>query len=360
MNLQEKVKNLPSSPGVYLMKDSEDKIIYVGKAKNLKRRVKSYFHNIKSHSPKTKKLVYHVKDFDIRLTDTEFEAFMLECSLIREFKPYYNKKMKNPLAYTYIVIERESFDKIHITNQLDQRTENIYFGPYPNKSTVERAIKVIKEFYKIDCTSPSKKISACLNYSLGLCIGMCINDSANKHYDNIINKIIALLNGSDMSIIEELQQKMVTASEKFDFETAMKYRDSIELIKFLINREKVTQFTEDNKNITVIEYLTDTTFKLFLIKRNKILYSEKFELKNNENDHLLETIKSTIYHYFKSTPILDSTKISRDEIDEAQIIYSYLKGSSSNHWIIPQEWINTENNEKLTEVIKKNLKPLIS
>lgn len=148
MDLKEKIKKLPSSPGVYLMKDSLNSVIYVGKSKNLKSRVASYFQNSKSHTPKILKLVKNLRDFDYILTDTEFEAFMLECKLIKQMK---NEYVKND--------------------------GNLYFGPYTSKNTIERGIQGIKECCKIFCSNNFQKASCCLNYSLGLCLGMCLGST---------------------------------------------------------------------------------------------------------------------------------------------------------------------------------------
>ncbi len=338
------------------MKDSLGRIIYVGKSKNLKKRVQSYFQNSKAHPQKIKMLVKNLKDFKTILTDTEFEAFMLECKLIKEFKPIYNKKMKNPLSYTYIVIQMEGgFRNIKITHSLIENDCHLYFGPYPNKNTVERAIQGIKDGFQIICSNPSSKHTACLNYSLGLCMGMCLGGEAVEKYNHIMNKIIALLNGSDMSILEDLKQRMLDASEKFDFETAAKYRDYIEAINFLIKKEKVIEFTEENHNIAMIERLSDYTIKLFLLKGNKILFTEKYVLDNIDMEQSRAKIKKKIFSYFMTKATNVPMEVSRYEIDEAQIIYSYLKGSSCRYINIPEKWLDTENHANLDEALNKLL-----
>jgi excinuclease ABC subunit C len=355
MNLKEKVKSLPSTPGVYLMEDSLGRIIYVGKAKNLKNRVRSYFQNSKAHPQKIKKLKANIKGFDYILTDTEFEAFMLECKLIKELKPIFNKKMKNPQAYTYIVFQKEGdYRKLEITNSL-KKDSNLYFGPFTSKHTVEKAIQGLKELYRISCSNPSNKNTPCLNYSLDLCLGMCFSEGALEQYNDIINKIIALLNGTDTSILEEMKQRMIAASEQFDFETAAKFRDFLDVINFLINKERVIDFTEANKNIAIIEFLTDTTIKLFLIKGNKVLFSEKYKMENQKIKQLLQSIKTNISIYFKIGVPYASIEVSRDDIDEVQIIYSYLKGSTCRYFIIPESWLETENNAKIDEALENTL-----
>lgn len=338
MTLQEKVKNLPSSPGVYLMKDSTHTTIYVGKAKQLKRRVQSYFQKAKHHSPKTKNLVKNIKDFDYILTDTEFEAFMLECKLIHEIKPYFNRKMKNTLAYTYIEIKTEHKSrKIIITNRPALDQGSICFGPYPSRGVVERAVQAFKDLYKINCSNPSKRNSACLNFSLGLCIGMCKGGPAVEHYEKILDRLIGLLSGDDRSIIEEVEQRMNQAANDFDFETAAKYRDTLELINYLLKREKIIEFTSANQSIAVIEHLQDTAFKLFLIKRNKIILNKRLEMTGIRAKQTRTKLLKELIASIQACPAPSSTTISQDEIDEAQIIYSYLKGSNCTHIVIPEE-----------------------
>ncbi len=322
------------------MKDSIGNIIYVGKAKNLKRRVQSYFQNTSSHSQKVVKLKNNIRDFDIILTDTEFEAFMLECSLIQEIKPFFNRKMKNPQAYTYITIQMDKkYPKIEVSSNPVLTDGNLLFGPYISKHTVEKALLGIKEFCKILCSSPSKRNTPCLNYSLGLCIGMCLGDSAVGQYQIVINRIITLLNGTDLSIFDEMKQKMIHASESFDFETAAKYRDYIDAISFLLNKERVIEFTEENKNLAMIEYVSDSTFKLFLIKGNKVLFSEKYMLGPNNLEKLKDLIKTNMIIHFNTKEMHSYLEVSKEDIDEAQIIYSYLKSGNCNYMMIPENWL---------------------
>lgn len=348
MNIKGKIKNLPSTPGVYLMKDSQDTIIYVGKAKNLKRRVQSYFQKSKAHPQKIKKMISNIKDFDFILTDTEFEAFMLECKWIKVIKPLFNKKMKSSHSYVYIVVHMdEDLHNLEIINNPIRSDEKLYFGPYISRHTVEKAIVSIKENFKILCSTHSKKGTACLNYSLGLCMGMCLGGTAIEQHNKVISKIVSLLNGQDLSLLKELKQKMADAGEKFDFETAAKYRDHIDAINFLLKKEKVIDFTEKNKNIAVIEYLSDRTFKLFLIKRNIILFSEKFSVDHSN----LKQIEIKILTYFNQATVTPAIDLSKDEIDEAQIIYSYLNSSACKYIVIPEKWLEQGNNTSLNEAI---------
>lgn len=348
--IKEKVKNLPSAPGVYLMKDSRGSIIYVGKAKNLKRRVQSYFQQSKAHPQKIIKLVSNIRDFDILLTDTEFEAFMLECKLIREIKPLFNKMMKSPQSYTYVVIDKgRKYPDIEITHHRVEQDGRLYFGPFPSKARVETAIIGIKEAYKILCSNPKRQNSLCLNHSIGLCIGMCGGGSALQEYHDILTDIIALLNGENSKVLDDMKLKMTESAIDFDFETAARYRDRIDAIQFLLRKEKIIEFTEENNNIVVLENLAEDTFKLFLIKRNEILFSKIVTIDNLDVNHLSSLITKT----FNVTAVAAGRNLKRDEIDEAQIIYNYLKSSHCRYKTIPDKWIRNHLDKNIEKAVTK-------
>lgn len=339
------------------MKDSLQGIIYVGKSKNLKSRVASYFVNSKSHSPKVVKLVKNIKDFEYILTDTEFEAFILECKLIKEIKPIYNRKMKSPLSYTYIKIDKD-YTNIEISNDSVKEDENFYFGPYTSKSTAEKGLQALKEYYKIVCSGNYRKASPCLNYSLGSCIGFCFDDSVKEEYKNILCEIIEILNGTNTRVLEEIEHNMNIASERFDFENAAKYRDYITVINSLINREKVIEFIEGNKHIALMQYLSEDSFKFFLISGGKVLFSEKYNIPSSNTESLKLTLRNNILHYFKLENLKGLIEIGKDQIDEAQIIYSYLKGNQNNcrYTVISEEFIDEKNTVCIDSIIAILLK----
>ncbi|MBA9086660.1 excinuclease ABC subunit C [Fontibacillus solani] len=339
------------------MKDSRGEIIYVGKSKSLKKRVQSYFYNNKSHSPKVKKLVQHVKDLDYRVTDTEFEAFMLECQFIQEIKPMYNRKMKNPKGYSYIVVrESDGLRRLEVSNSIDAELHPVHFGPYTaSRISVEKAVQGIQECFKIACNSTSSNSTPCLNHSLGLCLGMCIGGEPVQEYNEIMDLLIGLLDGSDRTLYKDMERKMLEASEQYDFEKAAKYRDYIESVKFLINKEKVIDFAEQNHNIAMIEPLNDGEIKLFLVKRNNILYCEKFSVECSKSGSFMTEVKERVLHYFEENPEKMRNEVRRDEIDTAQIIYSYLHHNNCHYMFIPQEWLIEENHDEIELALRKLL-----
>lgn len=358
MELKDKVKGLPCCPGVYLMKDSLGSVIYVGKSKNLRNRVGSYFQDSKSHSSKVIKLVKNLRDFDYIITDTEFEAFLLESRLIKEKNPIYNKLLKSPKSYIYIRIGTDKkCPTIEITNECVKNDGYQYFGPYTNKNTVERGLRGIKESCRILCTNVSHKVSHCLNYSLGLCIGMCSMDESRELYPSILTKIAEMLHGSNRSIMSEIERNMNLASEKLDFENAAKCRDYLSAVNYLIKKTKVVKYTEENKNIVVLEYIGDDCIKYFLIKGNKLLFSEKHLLSGNTHQDLKSIIKNSLLAYFGNTAPDIPIEVGKNEIDESQIIYSYLnsKSSSCRHAIIKNEWLNAKENKALDNILNKLL-----
>ncbi|WP_338472426.1 GIY-YIG nuclease family protein [Niallia sp. XMNu-256] len=349
MNPKEKAKLLPSTPGVYLMKDSHGNIIYVGKSKNLKSRVSSYFQQSIQHSNKVIKLVHHLKDFEIIQTDTEFEAFMLECKLIKEIQPLYNRLMKNPLSYTYIKIKMDkSCHRIELVNDIEQGDSNLYFGPFSSKGGTEKAIQGLKEMFKLECNHKTSKNSPCLNYSLGLCMGMCFDTNALEEYHHTIDKIIGLLQGTDKSILDDMNEKMIQASNRFDFEEAAKIRDRMESVQFLLKREKAIQFTEKNNNIVMVESIGDNGVKLFLIRRNRVLFSKVYEI--DDPKRVVNQMGPEIMTYFSINEQCPKM-IGKEEIDEANIIYRYINSHASDCFIIPDQWIKTKRIDKIEQVV---------
>jgi len=334
LELKEKIKNLPASPGVYLMKDSSGQIIYVGKSKRLKNRVSSYFQHSKNRIGKIEKLVKHIKDFEFIVTDTEFEALMLECKLIKEIQPMYNRMMKATKAYNYIIFRYQKGSyRMEIVNELEKEDIHCYFGPFTSKRTVENAIKGIKSFYKIDCSNTTNSTSPCLNYTIGKCIGICFNPIAEETYQQIIHRLISLFKKQDTRILEEMSAEMNEASSNFEFEKAAEIRDTIAKIKTILQTETVINFMVDNRLFLAVEYLDNGRIKLFLIRRNQILYRQIYEA----NHFDMQVVKRQICTYLSRKNLFIGT-LDKAEIDEAYIIYNYLNSGNCQYVVIEGEW----------------------
>lgn len=350
MSLNDKIKKLPSAPGVYLMKDATGGIIYIGKSKNLKARVQSYFHSSNQHSPKTKKLVSHLKDFEYIVTDTEIEALLLECKLIKKWKPIYNRLLKRHQAYTYIVINKARIPgRLGTASSIYENDNCLYFGPFSNKYKVESVLQSLKRFLKIDCNSHSRN-SPCLNYSLNFCLGHCFQSEKMPEYHHSIDRITDLFLEKDTGILNEMEAEMNRAAELFDFKKAAELRDTIASIRSLLRKEKVAQFTKDNKNIVVMEAIGAGNIKLFFIQRNKIIFHKKIELTGKGSENTLPDMLEDVLHYFQNSSE-PSGLVKKEEIDQSQIIYSYLKSNACNFALINEPLLKPENRKKLKKIL---------
>lgn len=342
--LKDKVKALPLTPGVYLMKDSLDNIIYVGKAKQLRRRVQSYFVKSSGHSPKTRVLVSHIRDLEVRHTDTEFEAFLLECRLIKELRPIYNRKMKNPEAYTYITIGRAKENGLRclaVSYRPEEDGGLRRFGPYSSRGTVERALDGIKECLRIVCSNPAGGRGPCLNYALGRCIGMCAGGNAAQVYEGIVERIILFLEGRSTEISELMEKRMVEAAERFDFEAAARYRDEGRAVQYLLQREKMISFAETGHISLVLEDMDGGMAKLFLIKGNRLLLNHRLPLpvEGALRTALAPEIGRLVRAAYAASGTEQQGPITRFDVDEAQIIYSYLQGAAASSRQLEEGWL---------------------
>lgn len=360
MDFKEKVKLLPEAPGVYLMKDSGSNIIYVGKSKNLKSRVGQYFRSSKNHSPKVVKMVQGIRDFEYIVTDTEFEALLLECRLIKEIKPVYNSQMKNDRGYIYIRITvEEKFPRILVSEEKKEEG-SLYFGPYTSLKSIERAVEAIRENYQIRSCSGwnvSRNTTGCLSYQLGFCTAPCADTAAKDTYINQVNDAISFLQGQNKNLMEKLKGRMQEASQKLDFDKAAKYRDDMYALNHIINKQKAISFTKGDRNIVALERVGKSKAKLFLIRDNNLLYSEKMQYNYTDKDGIKENIKGSILKYLKVNENKEVKKIDKQDIDQAQIIFSYLKNRKNNckYILIPNSWIKRSGEIRLDNGIDKLL-----
>lgn len=360
MNIKEKVRSLPEVPGVYLMMDSGDNIIYVGKSKSLKNRVGQYFGSSKNHAPKIVKMVQGIRDFEYIVTDTEFEALMLECRLIKDIKPMYNSQMKNDRGYVYIRITiEEEFPRLLVSGEKSE-DGSLYFGPYTSHSSIERAVDAIRENLQIRSCSgvnvPNNR-AGCLSYQLGFCSAPCSGIEVKNTYMNQIDAVISFLQGQDKSLMDKLRERMEEASQRLDFNKAAKYRDDMYAVNHIINNQKTISFSRRVRNIAVLEPIGDSQIKLFLLRDNELLISQKMECISIEKKAVKENIKSLIMEYLKVSENKDVKKIDKQDIDQAQIIFSYLKNRKNNcsYLLIPNSWLKDRSGIKLDNGIDKLL-----
>ncbi len=328
IDLKEKVKTLPATPGVYIMKGSEGNIIYVGKSKNLKSRVATYFQTPDPNDKKAMKLFHSIKDFDYILTGTELEALLLESQLIREHKPWCNRLLKNPEAYLYLKITiKEDYPDIFMTSEKNDKDSALYFGPYNKRSSLERALFVLRDIYKMPCTKHKRKLTACINYSLGRCKGICIGRISAIEHQQKIDEIICLLNGESTVLFDSLEKEMHIAATEFDYEKATNIRNQINALSIFKQQTNIASFSTSNP-LLITEQLDSEHYRILLLKKTQILFQYNYCCSTETIETLLSKIKLALDDYYQTKD--SSEDISRYEIDDLYILYSYLKRSKNN------------------------------
>lgn len=307
VNLKDKLKNLPMSPGVYIMKNADGDVIYVGKSKLLKNRVSQYFMNSKNHTPKTVAMVENIADFEYIMTDTEVEALVLECNLIKKYRPKYNILLKDDKQYPYIKITLdEEYPRIFMTRKV-RKDGAKYFGPFMSAIMVKSVLDTIKKTFKV--RSCNKNITGdktgrpCLYYHIGQCSAPCSSEISKDEYRETFHSISDVLEGKYDDIIKELEEKMYNASKNLEFERAARYRDRVESIKILGEKQKMISTGSDNRDIIGVFSLdNESCVRIFYMRDGKIQGSEQFIVSNADTNSevVSEFVKQ---YYFTATNI---------------------------------------------------------
>jgi len=300
MNIKETLKQLPQSPGVYMMVDSLGNIIYVGKAKNLKNRVSQYFINQKDRTPKVKEMIHKIHTFKYQVTDTELDALIEECRLIREIKPRYNKQMKNPSNYLYIKLPSKLYPKVTIVKE-KVNDGALYFGPFTSQHRVETTVEYLNDFYPVrKCTSPRfvKRANGCLFQQLGSCLGVCTGQISPEEYWIYIRQIQLLLNGNDMAVVQELLKRVNLAIENLQFENAALYTEYYQGLKHVIGKQGLVHSSIKQRNILAVEFINNELAELFLIKGNRLIYREVINIVAKDSMELRQDLKQVIRDKF--------------------------------------------------------------
>ena len=351
------IKALPQVPGVYLMKDFQGCILYVGKAKNLKSRVRQYFHKSSSHSPKVEKMVRSIRAIDYITTDTELDALLLECDLIKQIKPMYNKLMKNDLSYPYIKITcQEDFPRLFAALNKEEEDGALYLGPYTSIHKLEEALKYVKNRFKLmNCstTSSSTSSSGCLNYSLGNCVGVCRGEISSSAYKAKINEVLEFLRGKDKALLSKVEQLMKTASNNLEFEKAAYYRDELSRMKYLLGRQHVINEALRKTNILAAEATHNDSIKLFSFKGNLLLHSESAVPVLPFGDNIRVVLQKLVRSFHEANQAPQGLSLSKQDVDESMIIYGYLKSNKKSLAYVPisPTLLKTGREDKLKLVI---------
>ncbi|MGO1712943.1 MAG: excinuclease ABC subunit UvrC, partial [Senegalia sp. (in: firmicutes)] len=305
-NIEEELKKLPDSPGVYLMKDKSGEIIYVGKAINLKNRVRQYFRSYSTKQAKVKAMVSNIDEFEYIMTDSEIEALILESNLIKKYEPRYNVLLRDDKQYPYIKVTlNEQYPRVIKTrNVLKDKAK--YFGPYTSAGAVNDTLDIIRNLYPIRTCKlkleEGKKVRQrpCLNYYIGKCNGPCMGNVPHEKYMEMIEEIIMFLNGREDKLIDIIKEKMSITSKNMDFESAARYRDQLLSLEHILEKQKIvsTTFTIDQDIIGIARGVLDAIVQIFFIRNGKLMGREHFIITDIEDQSREEIISSFIKQFY--------------------------------------------------------------
>ena len=359
-DIQEQLKKLPGEPGVYLMKDENDKIIYVGKAISLKNRVRQYFQSSKNHSSKVKSMVKNIKSFEYIITDSELEALILECNLIKKYRPKYNVLLRDDKTYPYIkVTVNEDYPRVlKVRRVLKDKAK--YFGPYTNVEAVNDTLDVIRNIYpirtcNIDIDRAIKnKMRPCLNYHIKRCIGPCTGHVSKVEYNKMIEEILLFLSGKEEKLIEILKEKMNKCSMEFNFEEAAIYRDKILNLQEMMQKQKIDVSTDDvNQDIIAMAYNDEEAcVQSFFIRHGKIVGREHFILEGTKDSTKESILGSFVKQFYMNAEYIPKEIIIESEIEDQVVMEEWLSNIKGQKVSIrvPQKG----DKKSLISMVKKN------
>ena len=359
-DIQEQLKKLPAEPGVYLMKDENDKIIYVGKAISLKNRVRQYFQSSKNHSSKVKSMVKNIKSFEYIITDSELEALILECNLIKKYRPKYNVLLRDDKTYPYIKVTiNEDYPRVLKVRKV-LRDKAKYFGPYTNVEAVNDTLEVIRNIYPIRTCNVDidraikNNMRPCLNLHIKRCVGPCTGNVSKEEYNKMIEEIILFLSGKEEKLIEILKEKMNKCSMEFNFEEAAIYRDKILNLQEMMQKQKIDVSTDDvNQDIIAMAYNDEEAcVQSFFIRHGKIVGREHFILEGTKDSTKESILGSFVKQFYMNAEYIPKEIIIESEIEDQVVMEEWLSNIKGQKVSIrvPQKG----DKKSLISMVKKN------
>ena len=369
-DIQEELKKLPGKPGVYIMHDAQDAIIYVGKAISLKNRVRQYFQSSRNKGAKIERMVTHITRFEYIITDSELEALVLECNLIKEHRPKYNTMLKDDKSYPFIkVTVNEPYPRVLFARRM-KKDKARYFGPYTSGGAVKDVIELVRKLYQVrscnrNLPRDTGKDRPCLYYHMKQCKAPCQGYISQEEYRKNINKVIKFLNGDFQDTISELMEKMQKASEEMRYEDAMEYRDLIRSIEKIGERQKITGYGQEDRDIIAVamdesEDLRDqdAVVQVFFIRDGKLIGRDHFYLRVAKGDTKSQVLSSFLKQFYAGTPFIPSEIMLQSEIEDAEIIEEWLttRRKQKVHIRVPKKGTK----EKLVELALENARMVLS
>lgn len=357
-NIEDELKKLPSQPGVYLMHDAKDEIIYVGKAVSLKNRVRQYFQSSRNKSAKIEQMVSRIARFEYIVTDSEMEALVLECNLIKEHQPRYNTMLKDDKAYPYIkVTVGEDFPRVMLARTM-KKDKNRYFGPYTSAGAVKDTIDLIHKLYKIRTCSrnlprDTGKERPCLNYHIKQCDAPCQGYISKEEYGENIRQVLEFLNGRYDGVLKNLEEKMKAASDAMDFEKAIEYRDLLSSVKKVAQKQKITSSNmEDRDIIAMARDDMDAVVQVFFVREGKLIGRDHFRMSVATAETRGQILSSFVKQFYAGTPFLPKELWVQYELEDMELIGQWLSARKGQkvRITIPKKG----DKERLVELAEKN------
>lgn len=362
--IEEELKKLPGQPGVYIMHDAKDAIIYVGKAISLKNRVRQYFQSSRDKTAKIRQMVSKIARFEYIVTDSELEALVLECNLIKEHRPRYNTMLKDDKTYPYIkVTASEEYPRILFSRQM-KKDKNKYFGPFTSAGAVKDTIELIRKIYRIRACSRKLpqdmgKDRPCLYYHIHQCDAPCQGYISQADYQESVKQAVGFLNGQYEPVMKYLEEKMRTASETMEFEKAIEYRDLLDSVKKVAQKQKITsQSMEDRDIIAMAKDERDAVVQVFFVRDGKLIGREHFHMNLTGSESKAEILNSFVKQFYAGTPFVPHEIWVQEELEDAEVIASFLtvRRGQKVRFVVPK----IGEKERLVELAEKNAKMVLS
>ena len=363
-NIEEELKKLPARPGVYIMHDADDTIIYVGKAISLKNRVRQYFQGSRNLGIRKEQMVEQIARFEYIITDSELEALVLECNLIKEHTPKYNILLKDDKTYPFIkVTVGEDYPRIQIVRRV-KKDKSRYYGPYSSAMAVKDVVELTTKLYRLRTCSRNLpkdigKERPCLYHQIHQCDAPCQGYISKEEYRKKVDKLLDFLNGNHREILKELEEKMLAASQEMNFEDAAQYRDLIQSVKRIGERQKITdQHGEDKDVVAVAQDGEDAVAQVFFIRGGKLIGRDHFYLKVAKEDQRAQIISSFLKQFYAGTPFIPKEIMIQEEIEDREVITQWLEKRKGRkvHIRIPKKGTK----EKLVELAQRNAELVLS
>lgn len=356
--IEDELKKLPAKPGVYLMHGEKDEIIYVGKAVSLRNRVRQYFQASRNKGAKIDQMVTHIRRFEYIVTDSELEALVLECNLIKEHRPKYNTMLMDDKGYPFIkVTVNEAYPRVMLARTM-QKDKAKYFGPFTSAGAVKDTIELVQKLYCIrtcnrNLPKDTGKERPCLNYHIKQCKAPCQGYISEAEYRKSIDGVIRFLNGHYDSVLEELESKMLEASESMEFERAIEYRELINSVKQIAQKQKITDSRgEDRDIIGLAKDLEDAVVQIFFIRGGRLIGRDHFFFRNAGAASKKELLNTFIKQFYAGTPFIPAEVMVQEEVEEQELLEQWLSKRREHkvHIRVPKKG----EKEKLVELARKN------